>query len=204
MRRWPRDGGHRERGDSTVKIRPWAAATAVLGALLAGLLVYGLVASQDDRTIETAIRDGKRPEAPDQVLPRLGEPGTGSLADYHGKIVVLNFWASWCPPCRQEAPLLDRFQRTLTPRGTVLGVTYKDDPSASLGFVQKYGLSYPNLFDGRLKMAAKYGTTALPETVVIDRHGRIVAVSRGEVSLRFLDDAIAEATRTPDRPAAGD
>src|SRR4051794_38998990 len=176
--------------------RPGVIVIAVLGALLAGLLVYGLVQRQDNRTIDAAIRDGKRPPAPDQVLPKLGGGGSASLADYRGKVVVLNFWASWCPPCRQEAPLLAKFQKSLAPNGTVLGVTYKDEPSASLGFAHKYGLTYPSLFDGKLQMAPKYGTTALPETFVIDRRGRIVALSRGEVTQGFLDHAVAEAERS--------
>jgi cytochrome c biogenesis protein CcmG/thiol:disulfide interchange protein DsbE len=169
---------------------------AVLGALLAGLLVYGLVQRGDDRTLDAAIRDGKRPPAPDQVLPKLDGRGTASLADYRGRVVVLNFWASWCTPCREEAPLLARFQRTLGPAGTVLGVTYKDEASASRAFAQKYALTYPSLYDGKLQMAPKYGTTALPETFVIDRRGRIVALSRGEVTKAFLDHAVAEAQRS--------
>ena len=176
--------------------RPGVIVIAVLGALLAGLLIYGLVQRQDNRTIDAAIRDGKRPPAPDQVLPRLGGGGTASLADYRGKVVVLNFWASWCTPCRQEAPLLSRFQRTLEPRGTVLGVTYKDETSASLDFARRYGITYPSLYDGKLQMAPKYGTTALPETFVIDGRGRIVALSRGEVTKAFLDHAVAEALRS--------
>ena len=92
--------------------------------------------------------------------------------------------------------MLARFQKTLGPQGTILGVTYKDEPSASLRFAQKYGLTYPSLFDGKLQMAPKYGTTALPETFVIDRRGRIVALSRGQVTQDFLKNAVAEAERS--------
>jgi cytochrome c biogenesis protein CcmG/thiol:disulfide interchange protein DsbE len=176
--------------------RPGVIVIAVLGVLLGGLLVYGLVQRQDKRNLDAAVANGRRPPAPDQTLPRLGGGGTASIASYRGKVVVLNFWASWCPPCRQEAPLLARFQRTLLPRGTVLGVTYKDEPSASLGFMRRYGLTYPSLYDGKLQLAPKYGTTALPETFVIDRRGRIVALSRGEVTQRFLTHAVAEAERS--------
>ena len=176
--------------------RPGVIVIAVLGALLAGLLVYGVAQQGEDTSLDAAVRDGKRPAAPEPALalPRLGSEGTSSLADYHGKVVVLNFWASWCTPCREEAPLLSRFQRTLGDRGTVLGVTYKDDPEASLAFSRKYDLGYPSLRDSKLELAPKYGTQALPETFVIDGGGRIVAVSRGQVSQEFLDNAINEAT----------
>jgi len=176
--------------------RPGVIVIAVLGVLLAGLLVYGLVQRGDDRSLDTAIRDGRRPAAPDHALPRLDGPGTGSLADYRGKVVILNFWASWCGPCREEAPLLQRFQRTLGERGTVLGVTYKDDAEASRGFMRKFGLTYPSLRDSQLQLAPRYGTRALPETFVIDRAGRIVALSRGQVSREFLFNALREATKT--------
>jgi cytochrome c biogenesis protein CcmG/thiol:disulfide interchange protein DsbE len=175
--------------------RPGVIVIAVLGALLAGLLVYGVAQQGEDTSLDAAVRDGKRPAAPDPALalPRLGDSGTRSLADYRGKVVVLNFWASWCRPCREEAPLLSRFQRTLGARGTVLGVTYKDDPEASLAFARKYELAYPSLRDSKLELAPKYGTQALPETFVIDGRGRIVAVSRGQVSQAFLDNAVSEA-----------
>jgi cytochrome c biogenesis protein CcmG/thiol:disulfide interchange protein DsbE len=167
---------------------------AVLGALLAGLLVYGLVQREDDRSLDAAIQQGERPPAPDHALPMLEGSGTKSLADYRGKVVFLNFWASWCPPCRKEAPLLSRFQRQLGARGTVLGVTYKDDPADSIAFMSKYELDYPSLRDSKLELAPDYGTRALPETFVIDGKGRIVAVSRGQVTQEFLDNALAKAT----------
>lgn len=174
--------------------RPGVIVIAVLGALLAALLVYGLVQRGDDRSLDAAVRDGKRPPAPDHVLPELEGAGTKSLADYRGKVVFLNFWASWCNPCREEVPLLTRFQKKLGDRGTVLGVTYKDDPTDSRAFAVKYGINYPSLRDSQLQLAPEYGTRALPETFVIDGRGRLVAVSRGQVSEEFLDNALKEAT----------
>jgi cytochrome c biogenesis protein CcmG/thiol:disulfide interchange protein DsbE len=174
--------------------RPGVIVIAVLGALLAGLLVYGLVQRGDDRSLDAAVRDGKRPPAPDAALPQLDGPGQRSLADFRGKVVFLNFWASWCDPCRQEIPLLTRFQDKLGERGTVLGVTYKDDPEASRAFAKQYGVNYPSLRDSKLLLAPEYGTRALPETFVIDGRGRLVAVSRGQVSEEFLENALREAT----------
>jgi len=174
--------------------RPGVIAIAVLGALLAGLLIYGVVQNGDDRSIEKAISRGDYPPAPDHVLPTLEGSGRQSLADYRGRVVFLNFYASWCPPCAHEAPTLRSFQQSLdTSKATMLGVAYKDFASDSTTFLKKHGLTYPSLRDNKLQLAPKYGTNALPETFVIDRRGRIVAVSRGEVTRAFLDASLKRA-----------
>ena len=134
----------------------------------------------------------------DVALPRLGAPGSGTLAALRGRVVVLNFWASWCGPCENEAPVLERAQRKLAGSGgTVLGVTYKDDASASSDFVRKYKLTYPSLRDDRLRLAPRFGTNKLPETFVLDRTGKVVAMSRGQVDDAFLTHAIAAAGGGP-------
>ena len=173
--------------------RPGVIVVVVLSALLCGLLVYGIVQRGDDRSLEAAIARGERPMAPDRELPLLEGEGVGSLADYRGKVVFLNFWASWCAPCREEVPLLTRFQEKLGDRGTVLGVTFKDDPDASRAFAEQYKVNYPSLRDSKLELAPQYGTRALPETFVVDAQGRIVAVARGTVDQAFLDNALKEA-----------
>jgi cytochrome c biogenesis protein CcmG/thiol:disulfide interchange protein DsbE len=172
---------------------------AVLGAALVALLVYGVVARHDDTSLDSAVKKGKLPAAPGSAvaLPTLDGSTQQSLASLRGKVVVLNFWASWCPPCEQEAPVLERAQQRLASTGgTVLGVTYKDDAGSSRAFMREHKLSYPSLRDDRLQLAPKYGTTALPETFVLDRHGRIVALSRGEVNERFLANAIDRAQKS--------
>jgi cytochrome c biogenesis protein CcmG, thiol:disulfide interchange protein DsbE len=169
---------------------------AVLGAALVTLLVYGVIARQDDTSLDSAVQKGQLPAAPGAgvSLPTLDGSSRQSLDALRGKVVVLNFWASWCPPCENEAPVLERAQKQLASSGgTVLGVTYKDDADASRDFMRKFKLTYPSLRDDRLDLAPKYGTTKLPETFVLDRRGRVVALSRGEVNQDFLSRAIERA-----------
>jgi cytochrome c biogenesis protein CcmG/thiol:disulfide interchange protein DsbE len=167
---------------------------AVVGAAaLIALLVFGLTTTGNDNSIDNAVARGNFPAAPTLALPLLQGTGNRTLADYRGRVVVLNFWASWCDPCRAEAPLLEQAQRKLAGTGTVLGVTYRDTTPDSLAFMRQYGLTYPSVRDVDGKLAQSYGTKALPETFVIDRSSRIVGVSRGEISQKFLDSAIARA-----------
>jgi cytochrome c biogenesis protein CcmG/thiol:disulfide interchange protein DsbE len=169
----------------------------LLAVALVGLLVYGVVKGGQDTTLDDAVKAGKRPNAPGATMkrPLLGAPGQKALADYKGQVVVLNFWASWCEPCRAEAPILERTQARLTARheGTVLGATYNDAADHSQAFEREFHVSYPSLRDVGTDLADKFGTRALPETFVLDREGRVVAVSRGQVTQSFLDNALAEA-----------
>jgi cytochrome c biogenesis protein CcmG/thiol:disulfide interchange protein DsbE len=160
----------------------------VAAAALVALLVYGVASQGSDTTIDDALARGERVDAPERSLPLLGdEQRKRSLADYRGRVVVLNFWASWCPPCVDELPMLERTQRRIERRGaTVLGVSYKDIPEDALGFVRRFHLSYPSLRDRDGEFAERYGSTAFPETFVIDRRGRIAALRRGPVDERWL------------------
>jgi cytochrome c biogenesis protein CcmG, thiol:disulfide interchange protein DsbE len=169
------------------------------GAGLIGLLAYGVTARSASRTLDERVARDEHPAAPDATssLPLLDGHGAGTLAAYRGKVVVLNFWASWCEPCQVEAPLLQRAQARLSRAGgTVLGVTYLDASPDSQSFVRHYRLTYPNLRDNNGTFAHSYGTDQLPESFVIDRHGRIAAISRGELNQAFLDRAIALAQST--------
>jgi cytochrome c biogenesis protein CcmG/thiol:disulfide interchange protein DsbE len=168
------------------------AAIVVAAAALVGLLVYGLAQKSTSRTLDDAVAHDLRPAAPVATLPLLSGSGHQSLTAYRGQVVVLNFWASWCDPCKAEAPMLESAQRQLLEhRGTVLGVTDLDVASDSRSFVARYRLTYPNLRDLDGSLSHSYGTNQLPETFVIDRHGRVAAISRGEVDQRFLNRAVA-------------
>ena len=99
----------------------------------------------------------------------------------------MNFWASWCPPCVQELPLLERTQRGLTHHGaTVLGVNIQDTTEDALGYVRRFDLTYPSLRDVDRRFARRFGTNAYPETFVVDRKGRIAALRRGPVDQTWL------------------
>ena len=173
--------------------------TIVLVAALAlvALLAYGVFAADADSSLDQAVQAGERPAAPgaDRALPALDGGGERRLADFRGKVVVLNFWASWCEPCEAEAPALQAVQRDFEARGdgTVLGATFNDEPEASRAFEKRFGLSYPSVRDVGTELAEGFGTRNLPETFVLDAEGRIVAISRGQADEEFLRNAVAKA-----------
>jgi len=161
-------------------------ATLAVAALL-GLLLYGVTSSGPDRGIEAALARGERPAAPDTRLPRLGAEGEGSLAEHRGEVVVLNYWASWCKPCRDESPLLQRWHERMSRRGgLVLGVDVLDTTSDAQRFVRDLKLTYPMLRDGPGETQKDFGVVAYPETVVVDPSGRITALRRGPVDEAFM------------------
>jgi cytochrome c biogenesis protein CcmG, thiol:disulfide interchange protein DsbE len=172
-------------------------ALVAAGSIVA-LLVFGVAQKSTNATLDDAIQHGQRPIAPDatRVLDGLGSDPSRSLASLRGHVVVLNFWASWCSTCVGETATLEKAQKLLVAHGgTVLGATYEDVPGDSQAFLRKYHLTYPNVVDSGIKLATAYGTTALPESFVIDRRGRIVAISRGELTgpilTRWIKQALA-------------
>jgi cytochrome c biogenesis protein CcmG/thiol:disulfide interchange protein DsbE len=184
-----------------VKRPPFATgAVVLLAVLLTGLIIYGVLNTGDDTSLDSAVKRGEQPVAPaaDVSLPALDGRSKTSLADLRGKVVVLNFWASWCDPCRDEAPILERAQRRLqrSGAGTVLGVTYKDFADESRRFERELKLTYASLRDDKLELAPKFGTSKLPETFVLDRRGHVVAISRGQIEEPFLTSAINRALKS--------
>ncbi len=143
-------------------------------ALLAviGLLAYGLISKGED-----ALAVGER--APAGELPVLGSTNTGSIADYRGKWVLVNVWASWCDPCRYELPF---FQRQAVKRGArvaFLGVNSNDNRAEARRLGARYPMPYPSFVDRRLSVAGEYGARGLPATAFYDASGKRVLVHQG-------------------------
>jgi cytochrome c biogenesis protein CcmG/thiol:disulfide interchange protein DsbE len=158
---------------------------AVFGVLaVVGLLVYGLAIKGSSGV---AVGD----PAPNAPLPQLEGEGTESLADYKGRWVLVNFWASWCIPCRGEAPALEEFQRQHRgPRFTVLGIDTRDLSGDGRAFVEKYGLSYPQLRDGDGNAGDEYGTTGVPESYLVDPAGKVRLHALGPVDAEYLRNEV--------------
>ncbi len=159
---------------------------AVLGVLaVVGLLVFGLVVKGSSGL---AIGD----PVPTSALPRLEGSGDESLARYRGRWVLVNFWASWCEPCRAEAPALEKFQRQHGgPRFEVLGIDTRDLSGDGRDFVHEFGLSYPQLRDGDGGAAHDYGTSGVPETFLVDPRGKLRLHVPGPVDAEILEGSVA-------------
>jgi len=112
--------------------------------------------------------------------------GTGrvvSLADYEGMPIMINFWASWCPPCRSEAPGLERIWRENIDTGLVLlGVNVQDDEKDALKYLKDFGITFPNILDHGGQITIDYGVTGLPVTFFVNRDGRVLGRWVGAIS----------------------
>jgi cytochrome c biogenesis protein CcmG, thiol:disulfide interchange protein DsbE len=147
-----------------------------LVALLFALLVWALATEEGG-----ALAAGSR--APDFTLERLDEDGELTLSSLRGKAVVLNVWASWCIPCREEAPFLEQVWRDNRSRGlVVVGLDAKDFRRDARAFMRRYDLTFPVVYDGPGETLAGYGVTGFPETIVLDREGRVVESFVGAVN----------------------
>lgn len=136
-----------------------------------------------------------RGPAPNFTLS-LFDDGSFRLDDHSGQVVVVNFWASWCPPCRREAPTLEATYQHYRSRGVVfVGVDIQDQASDAQSFLKEFQISYPNGPDRSGKITGDYGITSLPTTLVIDRQGRIHHHWAGEIQENQLTSFIEEALK---------
>ncbi len=141
------------------------------GAWLAAAL--GLAAGNAQGALATAAK------APDFTLPTIG--GTNlRLQEQRGRVVMVNFWATWCGPCRVEMPHLNRLYDKYRNSGFVLlGVNIDEEPRKAADLAAKLGLRFPVLFDAEKKVSRLYDLSAMPSTVLIDRDGRVRYIHRG-------------------------
>jgi cytochrome c biogenesis protein CcmG, thiol:disulfide interchange protein DsbE len=190
-----------------------ALALMLLGLFVA-LLVYGLMSKAADKTIDSSLAEAKAPAAPPFELELLdrGTPGGTlgpaaadgriALAELRGTPVVLNFWASWCPPCRDEAPRLERRWRAARRDGVLfLGLDMQDLSGDARDFLDEFRISYPTIRDRGDDVAREWGVTGLPETFFVSARGRVVGHVIGAISSRQLDDGISAAVKGRPAPA---
>jgi cytochrome c biogenesis protein CcmG/thiol:disulfide interchange protein DsbE len=172
--------------------RAWTTTAGLVAiALFVALLGWGVLRSNRATSLDAAVASGKRVAPPSVDLPWLDRDQHATLADWRGKVVVLNFWASWCPPCREEVPLLARWQPQLARAGgTILGVDTLDVASDARAFMRKHHLDYPSLRVRGGDTARSFGVAAYPESVVIDRQGRVAALMRGPLDDAFMRDHV--------------
>jgi cytochrome c biogenesis protein CcmG/thiol:disulfide interchange protein DsbE len=186
-----------------VPIRRWMTVVLTLGAVavLSWLLFSGHRGQGPGRAglaVNTTGRAGPvriRP-APTFAMP-LFEGGVFRLADHRGQVIVVNFWASWCPPCREEAPELEAAWRGVRGRGIVfVGVNVWDSEPAARAFLRDYGITYPNGSDARGRILVEFGVTGIPETHVVDPEGRLVQRWIGPITREGLANLLAGLRRS--------
>ncbi|HZK16431.1 MAG TPA: TlpA disulfide reductase family protein [Solirubrobacterales bacterium] len=164
---------------STRAFLAFLAVCAVIGLLGFGLLSKG--------GAKIAVGD----PVPDRELAVLGGQGERSIADFRGRWVLVNLWASWCGPCRQEAPELDEFAQRYRDRGlSVLGINVQDNSDDALAFVREYQLGYPQLRSVGNERSEAFGSTGVPENFLVDPQGRLALIWRGVVDREFLDQNV--------------
>ncbi len=169
------------------------AAAVVLVVALLGLLGWKL--AQGESEVTSALDRGGTPAAPLFTLEQLDGSGPLALESLRGKVIVLNFWASWCGPCKDETPLLQEASQRWQDRDVIfVGVDVKDFRGDARKFLARYNVSYPNVYDGKGSTVGRYGVTGFPETYFIDAGGKVRYRIAGPVDdAEELDAAIERA-----------
>jgi thiol-disulfide isomerase/thioredoxin len=145
-----------------------------------GLLAYGLL---HKGTAKIEVGD----PVPDRELPVLNGNGQGDIAEHRGEWVLVNLWASWCPPCRQETPDLERFYRRHRKDGvTVLGINVQDNEDDALSYVHEFHITYPQLRSVGDERSNAFGSNGVPENFLVNPRGRLALIWREPVDERVL------------------
>ncbi len=179
--------------------RFWKVTLGFLGVAVIGFGAVGLVRPSASAPRPAAASPGGAASAVPisgrrLAAPLLGEPLVGGVADLRlgrGRVVLVNFWASWCDPCRREAPELARYAAEPA-HARLVGVAVNDGRASALGFIRTAGWRYPNLLDADGGLMAPYGILGLPSTIVVDGEGRIAARLLGPQTVGSLERAAAE------------
>ncbi len=171
-----------------MKWRYFLPIVVVVGLLV--LLAYGF--TREPREITSPLI-GRR--APPFTLT-LFDGGRFDLEAHRDKVVVVSFWASWCVPCREEAPLLEAAWRAYRDQGVLfVGVNVQDQEAAARQFIKEFGLSFPNGSDPGSRIAVDYGVYGIPELFFVDRSGRIVYKHIGVIGAPLLQAKLEDAQR---------
>jgi cytochrome c biogenesis protein CcmG, thiol:disulfide interchange protein DsbE len=161
-----------------------------LALLLAPALVF--VAIMWVYLAHQAARPVPGSRAPDFSAPYLDKPGELSLSSLEGRPVLLNFWASWCPPCKDEAKLLEDAHRRYEGRVEFVGVDIRDSRTDATKFVADYGVTYDQIFDEGERLYSQYGLTGQPESFFIDATGIVVRHIPGPLGANELEQYLGE------------
>jgi cytochrome c biogenesis protein CcmG/thiol:disulfide interchange protein DsbE len=135
--------------------------------------------------------------APGFTRPLVSEPGLLSLSRYSGKVVVVNFWASWCTACRSEASELESFWKSYRGYGIqIVGIDYEDRRNAAIAFARSHGMTYPSVFDPEGTVGDAYGIFGLPMTYIVGPGERIRYVVMGKIHVEAFRAALESMLRT--------
>ena len=161
----------------------------LLGAIVIAAAIVGLALARQKQTQPTA------GPAPDFTVTTF-DGQTMSLSDLRGQVVVVNFWASWCIPCKDEAPVLQAaWERYRDQDVVILGVAYVDTPANSLAFIDEYSITYPNASDAGTRVSDAYHITGVPETFIVDRDGNIAQYFYAQVTEPALTEILDQLTQ---------
>jgi cytochrome c biogenesis protein CcmG, thiol:disulfide interchange protein DsbE len=165
-----------------VSSRSFFAVLAVLAVI--GLLGFGLL---NKGGAQIAVGE----PVPDEALPALPGPGDGSIAEHRGEWVLVNLWASWCVPCRVEAPVLQRFYEENRERGTtVVGINVQDNEGDALAFLREHPSGYAQLRSVGDERSDAFGSTGVPENFLVEPDGDLALIWRGPVDDQFLQERV--------------